>query len=127
VRTCRTVTIASNLNLINNLEKAVAWFLLLAAGAIEVVMAISLKYADGWTKPLPSAVGILAALGSIFLLTQALKTLPAGSAYAVWTGIGAVGVTTYGILALGESASPSRLVCIALVATGIVGLRMIAT
>jgi quaternary ammonium compound-resistance protein SugE len=109
------------------LEKAVTWFLLLAAGAIEVVMAISLKYADGWTKPLPSAVGILAALSSIFLLTHALRTLPAGSAYAVWTGIGAIGMTAYGIFMLDESANPSRLLCIALVATGIVGLRMIET
>lgn len=102
-----------------------AWWLLLGAGAVEIVMAAALKSADGWSKPIPGIVGIIAALVSIFLLTLALKGLPTGTAYAVWTGIGAIGVAVLGIVAYGDSASPTRLVCMALILAGIIGLRMI--
>jgi quaternary ammonium compound-resistance protein SugE len=103
-----------------------AWILLVAAGLIEIVMAIALKYTDGWTRPWPGALGIAAGLASIVLLASALKTLPVGTAYAIWTGIGAVGVTLVGIAAFGESMSVIRLVCIALIFAGIAGLKMTA-
>lgn len=104
-----------------------AWWLLLAAGAVEIVMAAALKAADGWTKPIPSIVGIASALASIFLLTHALKQLPTGTAYAVWTGIGAVGVAIYGIAVNGDAPSPARLLCIGLVVAGVAGLRLVET
>ncbi len=102
-----------------------AWLLLLAAGLTEIVMAIALKYADGWTRPGPSALGIVAALASIFLRTASLKSLPVGTAYAIWTGIGAIGVSAIGILFFQESASLLRLACIAMIVAGIVGLKLI--
>ena len=102
-----------------------AWLILLAAGLVEIVMAVALKAADGWNRPLPSAIGVLAALASIFLLTHAMKALPAGTAYAVWTGIGAVGVALLGMLVYGDSASPARLLCMGLVIAGVVGLRLV--
>ena len=102
-----------------------AWLILLAAGLVEIVMAVALKAADGWSRPLPGAIGVLAALASIFLLTHAMKALPAGTAYAVWTGIGAVGVALLGMLVYGDSASPARLVCMGLVIAGVVGLRLV--
>ena len=102
-----------------------AWLILLAAGLVEIVMAVALKAADGWSRPLPGAIGVLAALASIFLLTHAMKALPAGTAYAVWTGIGAVGVALLGMLVYGDSASPARLLCMGLVIAGVVGLRLV--
>ncbi len=104
-----------------------AWTLLVVAGLIEIVMALALalKYTDGWTRPGPTALGIGAALASIFLLSTALRHLPVGTAYAVWTGIGAIGVTLAGIVFLGESASPMRLLLIALIFAGIGGLKLL--
>ncbi|SMC29442.1 quaternary ammonium compound-resistance protein SugE [Andreprevotia lacus DSM 23236] len=102
-----------------------AWVLLLAAGVVEIIMAMALKAAQGWTRPLPGAIGVAAALLSIYLLTRALQVLPAGTAYAVWTGIGALGVTVLGIVLHGDSASLPRLGCIALIAAGIAGLRVL--
>ncbi|MEL1264499.1 DMT family transporter [Pseudoxanthomonas putridarboris] len=90
-----------------------------------MVMAAALKAADGWSKPVPSIIGVTAALASIFLLAHAIKQLPMGTAYAVWTAIGAVGVAIYGIAVNGDSPSPARLLCIALVVAGVVGLRLI--
>ena len=103
-----------------------AWLILLLAGAVEIVMASALKAADGWSRPLPSAIGIGAALASIFLLTHAMKALPAGTAYAVWTGIGAVGVTLMGMVVHGDSASPVRLLCVGLVVAGVIGLKLVS-
>lgn len=102
-----------------------AWLILLLAGVVEIVMAAALKAADGWSRPLPSAIGIVAALASIFLLTHAMKALPAGTAYAVWTGIGAVGVAVVGMVVHGDSASPARLLCMGLVVAGVIGLRLV--
>lgn len=102
-----------------------AWFMLVAAGLVEIVMAVALKQAQGWTKPVPGVVGVAAALGSVFLLTHALKGLPVGTAYAVWTGIGAVGVTVLGIALFGESVALPRLLCIGLIACGIAGLHLL--
>ena len=100
------------------------WLSLFAAGLFEVVWAIGLKYTDGFTRLWPT-VGTLAAMAlSIALLGYALKTLPVGTAYAIWTGIGAVGTAIAGIVFLGESASPARIACIGLIGAGIVGLKL---
>lgn len=101
-----------------------AWLILFMAGVVEVVMAAALKSAAGWSRPVPGAIGIAAALISIFLLTHAIEKLPVGTAYAVWTGIGAIGVAALGIVAYGDSASPIRLLCMALILGGIIGLRL---
>ena len=102
-----------------------SWMLLALAGAVEVVMAFALKSSHSWTRPLASACGIAAALASIFLLTLSLKRLPLGTAYAIWTAIGAVGVVAVGALVFGESLSPWRLACIGLVVAGTAGLRLV--
>lgn len=102
-----------------------AWVLLVGAGLLEIVWAIALKQAGGWTRFWPSVIGIASAVASFAMLAVALKTLPVGTAYAVWVGIGAVGVALMGIVALNESAAPLRLVCLGLVLAGILGLRLI--
>ena len=81
-----------------------AWILLAAAGALEIGWAIGLKYADGFTKPVPSAITVTAMIASMWLLAQAARTLPIGTAYAIWTGIGAVGAALLGIMLFSESA-----------------------
>lgn len=100
-----------------------AWLLLLAAGAVEIVMAIALKYANGWTRPVPSVIGVGAALASIFLLTLAVRHLSAGTAYVIWTGIGAIGTSIAGIVLFGESVSPLRIACIGVIVVGVMGLK----
>lgn len=101
-----------------------AWIMLAAAGLFEVVWAIGLKYAEGFTKPVASAVTISAMAVSMWLLAQAARELPIGTAYAVWTGIGAVGVALLGIMLFQESANLVRVGCIALIVIGIVGLKL---
>ena len=101
-----------------------AWIMLAAAGLLEIIWAIGLKYADGFTKPVPSAVTIAAMTGSMWLLAQAARTLPIGTAYAVWTGIGAVGAAILGIMLFSESANVVRLACIGLIVAGIIGLKL---
>jgi quaternary ammonium compound-resistance protein SugE len=101
-----------------------AWGILLLAGLCEIVWAVALKYAGGFTRLLPS-VGILAAMAaSAGLLSLALKSLPVGTAYAVWTGIGVAGAAGLGIYLFDEPADVWRLSCIGLVLAGIVGLRL---
>jgi quaternary ammonium compound-resistance protein SugE len=102
-----------------------AWAILVGAGLLEIVWAISLKYTDGFTRFWPSVIGIAAALVSFLLLATALKSLPVGTAYAVWVGVGAIGVAITGIIALGESASLLRLGLLALILIGIVGLKLV--
>lgn len=102
-----------------------AWVLLVGAGLLEIVWAIALKQAGGWTRFWPSVIGIASAVASFAMLAVALKTLPVGTAYAVWVGIGAVGVALVGIVALDESAAPLRLACLGLVLVGVIGLRLI--
>lgn len=102
-----------------------AWLLLIGAGLLEIVWAVALKYSGGFTRFWPSAVGISSAVISFLMLAAALKSLPVGTAYAVWVGIGAVGVAIVGIVALGESASIPRLVCLGLVLGGIIGLKLV--
>jgi len=101
-----------------------AWIMLGAAGLLEIVWAIGLKYADGFTKTVPSIITISAMVASMWLLAQAARTLPIGTAYAVWTGIGAVGAALLGMMLFSESANIVRLGCIALIVAGIVGLKL---
>ncbi len=100
------------------------WIYLLLAGIFEIGFAIGLKYTEGFTRLWPSVGTVIAAGISLWLLTQALRTIPVGTAYAVWTGIGAVGVATLGVVLFSESASPARLGCIALIVAGVAGLKL---
>lgn len=100
-----------------------AWTYLFLAGILEVVWAVALKFSDGFTKLWPSAITIVAMAGSIWLLSLALRILPIGTAYAVWTGIGAVGTVLIGIIALGESTAAPRLISILLILIGLAGLK----
>ncbi|MEO8997960.1 MAG: quaternary ammonium compound efflux SMR transporter SugE [Rhodanobacter sp.] len=103
-----------------------AWIYLLLAGLFEVIWAIGLKYTEGFTRLWPT-VGTLAAMAvSIALLAMAVKTLPIGTAYAIWTGIGAVGAVALGIVLFGDPATLPRLLCVALIVVGIVGLKLTA-
>jgi len=101
-----------------------AWITLAVAGLLEIIWAIGLKYADGFTKPVPSAITIMAMIASMWLLAQAARTLPIGTAYAVWTGIGAVGAALLGIMLFSESPNVMRLACIGLIVAGIIGLKV---
>lgn len=101
-----------------------AWFLLIVAGLLEVVWALGLKFTDGFTRPWPTVITVLALIGSFVLLAQAARTLPIGTAYAVWVGIGAVGTVAVGILAFGDAATPARLFFLALILVGIAGLKL---
>ncbi len=101
-----------------------SWFVLFIAGLLEVVWAVGLKYTHGFTRVVPSLITVSAMIVSIVLLSWAMKSLPTGTAYAVWTGIGAVGAAITGILLLGESASLARLVSLGLIVAGIIGLKL---
>lgn len=102
----------------------IGWLLLFAAGCSEIVFAVSLKYNEGFTRLWPSvATGVFGA-GSFYLLMLSLKTLPLGTAYAVWTGMGAVGVAVLGVFLFKESADWLRMVSIMLIVIGIVGLKL---
>jgi quaternary ammonium compound-resistance protein SugE len=102
-----------------------AWIILFIAGLTEIGWAIGLKYTDGFTRLWPSVFTGLSMVVSIVLLGIALKTLPLGTAYAIWTGIGTVGTAILGIYLFGESAAVLRLVCIGLIVAGIVGLKLV--
>jgi quaternary ammonium compound-resistance protein SugE len=102
----------------------VAWLLLLSAGFVEIIFALSLKYNHGFTKLWPSVVTVLSGASSFYLLMLAIKNLPIGTAYAVWTGMGAVGVAIFGIILFKESADWYRLLSIVLVIAGIIGLKL---
>ena len=99
------------------------WINLIIAGLLEVVWASSLKYTEGFTKPLPSLLTLSTIIASFILLAQALKTLPIGTGYAVWTGIGVVGTAIVGSIFLGESRDLTRFIWISLIVVGIIGLR----
>jgi len=103
-----------------------SWVYLFVAGLFEIGWAIGLKYTDGFTKLIPTLWTAAAFLASIGLLGVALKTLPVGTAYAVWTGIGAVGTAILGVYLLGEPATAGRLACIGLIVAGIVGLKIVS-
>ena len=101
-----------------------AWIFLAVAGLLEVVWAVGLKYADGFTKLLPSAVTLGAMAASLYFLALAVRTIPLGTGYAVWTGIGAVGVAILGMVLFDEPRTLLRLGCIALIVAGIAGLKV---
>lgn len=101
-----------------------AWVILILAGLLETVWAVGLKYSQGFTRPLASSVTLIAMIASMWLLALAVRTLPIGTAYAVWTGIGAIGAAVFGIVLLGESRTPLRLMALLLVVAGIVGLKL---
>jgi quaternary ammonium compound-resistance protein SugE len=102
------------------------WFILIIAGLFEVAWAIGLKYTHGFTRPVPSVLTILAIAISMGLLAYAMRTLPAGTAYAVWTGIGAVGTVILGIILFDEPAGFARLACLAMIVAGILGLKIVS-
>lgn len=101
-----------------------AWLLLFVAGLLEVGWAIGLKYTEGFTRPLPSVLTLAAMAASVLLLGVAMKSLPVGTAYAVWVGVGAVGTAALGIVLFGEPATAGRLVSLGLIVAGIVGLKL---
>lgn len=101
-----------------------AWVCLLIAGLLEIGWAIGLKYTDGFSRLLPSLATVITMVFSITLLSISLRTIPVGTGYAVWTGIGTVGTAIAGMILLGESRDPTRLFCIALIVAGIVGLKV---
>lgn len=103
-----------------------AWIYLVVAGLFEIVWALGLKHTEGWTRLWPSLGTLAAMVVSFWCLSQALKVIPIGTGYAIWTGIGAVGVAPFGILVFGESASPARLACIAMIVGGVVGLKLVS-
>jgi quaternary ammonium compound-resistance protein SugE len=102
-----------------------AWIVLVVAGLFEVCWAIGLKYTDGFTRLWPSIGTVTAMVVSVVLLGWAMRTLPVGTAYAVWTGIGAVGTVLLGIGLFGEPATVARLLCVGLVVAGILGLKLV--
>jgi quaternary ammonium compound-resistance protein SugE len=101
------------------------WFILFVAGLLEVAWAVGLKYTAGFTRLGPSVFTIVSMAGSVFLLGLAMRQLPLGTAYAVWTGIGTVGTAIAGMVMLGEPAGALRLSCIALIVAGILGLKLL--
>ncbi len=105
-------------------EPKMSWLILLIAGLLEVVWAIGLKYTHGFTRLTPTVITVTAMIASVVLLSWAMKTLPVGTAYAIWTGIGAVGAAIAGIVLLGESASLARIVSLCLIVAGIIGLKI---
>ncbi|NHZ80922.1 quaternary ammonium compound efflux SMR transporter SugE [Massilia sp. CCM 8695] len=103
-----------------------AWIYLFVAGLLEVAWAVGLKYTHGFSRLVPSVLTLAAMAGSVGLLGLALRHLPLGTAYAIWTGIGTVGTAIFGMLVLGEPAGAMRLGCIALIVAGILGLKLLA-
>ena len=103
-----------------------SWLYLLLAGGSEVLWAVGLKYTHGFTRLLPSVFTVFFMVASFYFLAHALRTLPLGMAYAIWTGIGTIGTVTCGIFLFGESMSIAQLGCIGLILAGIIGLRVLA-
>jgi len=104
----------------------VAWVYLTIAGLFEIGWAVGLKYSDGFSKPVPSFLTVVAMAFSIWLLALAMRTIPVGTAYAVWTGIGAIGVAVLGVVLFGESRELLRIVCLFLIIAGIIGLKLVS-
>ncbi len=103
-----------------------AWLLLFIAGLLEVGWAVGLKYTEGFTRLVPTALTLLCMTASIGMLALALKELPMGTAYAVWTGIGAVGTAALGMYLFGDPATVARIACIGLIVSGIIGLKLVS-
>ena len=103
-----------------------AWALLTIAGVLEIAFAFSMKSSEGFTRFIPGLLTIATGASSVFLLSLSLRTLPVGTGYAVWTGIGAAGTALVGIAFLGDFAAPMRMLCIGLILAGVIGLKMIS-
>lgn len=103
-----------------------SWIYLVIAGLLEIVWAIGLKYAEGFTRLVPSLITIAAMVASVWFLAIALRTIPVGTGYAIWTGIGAVGTAILGIVLFAEPATAARLACIGVIVAGILGLKLVS-
>lgn len=101
-----------------------AWVLLGIAGLLEIAFAVSMKASDGFTRLIPGALTVATGVSSVVLLSLALRTLPIGTGYAVWTGIGAAGTAILGMAVLGDSTTPARILCIGLILAGVIGLKL---
>ncbi len=101
-----------------------AWLILFIAGLCEVGWAVGLKYSEGFTRPVPTVITGVSLVASMVLLAWAMKSLPLGTAYTVWTGIGAVGAITLGVVLFKEPLTAPRIICLALIVAGIVGLKL---
>lgn len=106
--------------------RGMSWLVLFVAGIFEIVWAVGLKYANGFTRLGPTLLTLVGLVASMWLLGLAVRTLPIGTAYAVWTGIGAAGTAIMGMLLLGEPVNLARMLCIALILAGIAGLKLTA-
>lgn len=103
-----------------------AWMLLAIAGLLEIAFAFAMKSSAGFTRWVPAVWTVATGLSSVVLLSLSLRTLPVGTGYAVWTGIGAAGTAIVGIAVLGDSAAPMRLLCIGLILAGVIGLKLVS-
>jgi len=103
-----------------------AWVMLSIAGILEIAFALSMKASEGFTRLIPGVLTVGTGLASVVLLSLALRTLPIGTGYAIWTGIGAAGTAILGIAVLGDSAAPVRILCIGLILAGVIGLRLVS-
>jgi quaternary ammonium compound-resistance protein SugE len=106
---------------------SMSWALLGVAGLFEIAFAFGMKWSEGFTRLMPALFTVATGLSSVFLLSLSLRTLPVGTGYAVWTGIGAAGTALLGIVVLGDSAAPMRILCIALILAGAIGLKLLST
>ncbi|RZL92020.1 MAG: multidrug efflux SMR transporter [Variovorax sp.] len=104
-----------------------AWALLGIAGILEIAFAFAMKSSEGFTRWVPALFTVATGLSSVVLLSLSLRTLPMGTGYAVWTGIGAAGTAILGMVALGESAAPMRILCIVFILAGVIGLKLVST
>lgn len=102
-----------------------SWIILFVAGLLEIAWAIGLKFTEGFTRPLPTVLTVLAIVASMGLLGVAVRTLPVGTAYAVWTGIGAIGTAILGMILFREPVTAARIACLLLIVAGIVGLKIV--
>jgi quaternary ammonium compound-resistance protein SugE len=105
---------------------SMAWALLSIAGILEIAFAFCMKWSEGFTRLIPGLLTFATGLSSVFLLSLSLRTLPVGTGYAVWTGIGAAGTAILGIVVLGDSAAPMRMLCIGLILAGVIGLKLVS-
>ena len=103
-----------------------AWALLGIAGILEIAFALCMKWSEGFTRLIPGLFTFVSGLSSVFLLSLSLRTLPVGTGYAVWTGIGAAGTAILGIALLGDSPAPLRVLCIVLIFIGVIGLKLVS-
>jgi quaternary ammonium compound-resistance protein SugE len=103
-----------------------AWALLGVAGILEIAFALCMKWSEGFTRLIPALFTVVTGLSSVVLLSLSLRTLPVGTAYAVWTGIGAAGTAILGIVVLGDSTAPLRILCILLILSGVIGLKLVS-